>query len=87
MYRCLSADFIVGCTLPTTSWSRLAGSKEGIKEARVELFIHEKQCDPGPFSPAPLAVTALGPTHHSTGRCAIKPRSAGEFKRYADILL
>ncbi len=21
------------------------------------------------------------PTHHSTGRCAIKPRIAGEFKR------
>jgi len=23
------------------------------------------------------------PTHHSTGRCAIKPRTAGEFKRWA----
>ncbi len=23
----------------------------------------------------------FGRTHHSTGRCAMKPRSAGEFKR------
>ena len=27
--------------------------------------------------------TLRRPTHHSTGRCAIKPRSAGEFKRWA----
>ena len=28
-----------------------------------------------------LLMETRGPTHHSTGRCAIKPRSAGEFKR------
>ncbi len=33
-------------------------------------------------SPAPtFALMAIGLTHHSTGRCAIKPRTAGEFKR------
>jgi hypothetical protein len=26
---------------------------------------------------------SCGPTHHSTGRCAMKPRTAGEFKRWA----
>jgi hypothetical protein len=30
-----------------------------------------------------MKATEKCPTHHSTGRCAMKPRSAGEFKRSA----